>query len=178
MNKQIKTTTDNVEKQYDSHQYLEAMKRFQMKTKGMLPNSPEWNMIRNETYAELRDQKAAETEALLHESRQTVAEPGQITDFSSYYNLIIVNHEQAASYETLNILNYFGFPINVEEEDFWQGSRKDFQFSKHDEYPFLVINSSHEEMPGCELSGREPILSWLFNKSLIGAYRNYSPYER
>ena len=89
-----------------------------------------------------------------------------------------MNHAQVASYETLNILNYHGFPINVEEEDFWGTSRKDFQFSKTDEYPFLVINSSHDEMPSVDLAGRESILAFLYNKSLIGTYRSYGAYEQ
>lgn len=90
----------------------------------------------------------------------------------------MVNHANLASYETLNILNYFGFPIAVEEEDFWGSSRKDFSFSKTDEYPFLVINSSHDEMPSCDLANRDNILSFLFNKSLIGTYRSYGAYEQ
>ena len=64
---------------------------------------------------------------------------------------------------TLNTLNYFGFPINVEEEDFWFTSRKQFAFSKNDPYPYLVINSSQEGMPECDIAGREEILSFLFN---------------
>jgi len=101
-----------------------------------------------------------------------------VFDASSYYNLLVVNHAQVGSYETLNILNYFGFPIHVEEEDFWGSSRKDFSFSKTDEYPFLVINSSHEEMPNVDLAGRENILAFLYNKSLIGTYRSYGAYEQ
>ena len=42
----------------------------------------------------------------------------------------------------------------------------------------LVINSSLEEMPGADLAGREAILSYLFNKKLIGTYRSYSAYEQ
>lgn len=89
-----------------------------------------------------------------------------------------MNHADLESYETLHILNYFGFPINVEEEDYFGSSRKAFDFSKNDEYPLLVINSSHEEMPGCDLSGQENILSFLFNTSLIGTYKSYGVYEQ
>ena len=99
-------------------------------------------------------------------------------DVSSYYNLLIVSHETHESYEALNILNYFGFPIHVEEEDWWRTSRKQFDFAKDDEYPFLVINSSHEDMPECEVAGREQLLTFLFNSGLIGTYRNYGPYEQ
>lgn len=35
------------------------MKKFQKASKGMLPDSPEWNAVRNQIYAELRQQKYA-----------------------------------------------------------------------------------------------------------------------
>ena len=90
----------------------------------MLPDSPEWNAVRNRIYAELRQQKyAAQHEATLARG-QTVADDSQILDVSSYYNLLIVSHASYESYEALNIINYFGFPINVEEEDWWRTSRK------------------------------------------------------
>ena len=97
------------------------------------------------------------------ESGQTIVDAGSIVEHSSYYNLLIVSHDNIESYVTLNTLNYFGFPINVEEEDFWFTSRKQFAFSKNDPYPYLVINSSQEGMPECDIAGREDILSYLFN---------------
>ena len=48
-----------MEKQYDQRQYIAAMKKFQKQSKGMLPDSPEWNAVRNQIYAELRQQKYA-----------------------------------------------------------------------------------------------------------------------
>ena len=143
----------------------------------MLPNSPEWNAVRNNIYAELRNEKYASLSKMRKESGQTTSENSSILDLSSFHNLLIVNHDDIDSYQTLNILNYFGFPIHVEEEDFWSTSRKQFAFSKTDAYPFLVINSSHEEMPNCDIAGKENILSFLFNKSLISSYRTYGVYE-
>ena len=59
LNKQPhKRNSNAIEKQYDQVTYLAAMKKFQQRTKGMLPNSPEWTRIRNETYAELRVAKS------------------------------------------------------------------------------------------------------------------------
>ena len=92
---------------------------------------------------------------------------------------MICHYEEIDSYETLHILNYFGFPINgVDEEDFWGKCRKEFGYDKYDEYPMLVINSAHEEMPGAELAGKEQILTYLFNHDLIGTFRSYSVYEK
>ena len=59
LNKQIKPRSDKVEKQYDQRQYISAMKKFQKESKGMLPDSPEWNAVRNRIYSELRQQKYA-----------------------------------------------------------------------------------------------------------------------
>ena len=42
----------------------------------------------------------------------------------------------------------------------------------------MVINSSHDEMPECDLAGKENILSFLFNNSLLGTFRNYGAYEK
>lgn len=143
-----------------------------------MPDSIEWNNIRNRIYSELRDQKNASQADNLAQSGQTVSDASQITDLSSYYNLLIVQHEDIDSYQAANILNYFGFPFNVEEEDFMRSSRKAFEFSKTDAYPYLVMNSSHEEMPNADLSGLETILSFLFNNGLISNYRSYSAYEQ
>ena len=74
-----------------------------------------------------------------------------------------MNNADLDSYEVCNILNYFGFPFEVEEEDFWNQSRKEFGFSKTDPYPFLVINSANEEMPEADLSGRQNIMTFLYN---------------
>jgi hypothetical protein len=40
-----------------------------------------------------------------------------ILSYDSYYCLFIAIPEEVDSYETLNILNYFGFPMNVEEDN-------------------------------------------------------------
>ena len=38
--------------------------------------------------------------------------------YNQFYNLLIVTPEQKDCYETVNILHYFGFPYNVEEEEY------------------------------------------------------------
>ena len=61
-----------MEKQYDQEVYLAAVKKFQKESKGLMPNSPEWNAVRNRIYSELRDQKYKEMEDVRHQSGQTV----------------------------------------------------------------------------------------------------------
>ena len=101
-----------------------------------------------------------------------------MTDFSNFHNLLVVDRYGTDSYEALNILNYFGFPVHVEEEDFWETSRKQMDFDKEDEYPYLIINSSHEEMPECDLAGTGDILAFLYKNDLIGQYKTYGAYEQ
>jgi len=64
----------------------------------MLPNSPEWNSVRNNIYAELRDEKYASQLKMRKESGQTVTENSQILDLSSFHNLLIVDHDDIDSY--------------------------------------------------------------------------------
>lgn len=40
-----------------------------------------------------------------------------IADFSSFYNMLIVVAENTDSYETYNILRFYDFPVNVEEDN-------------------------------------------------------------
>jgi hypothetical protein len=39
---------------------------------------------------------------------------------NSFYNMVVVKAESKDCYEVVNILNYFGFPHEVEEEE-WRG---------------------------------------------------------
>ena len=99
-------------------------------------------------------------------------------DFSSFHNLLIVVPEEPDCYEIVHLLNYFGFPFDVEEDNFFKHSRKDFGFAPDAQYPMLVINSSSEEMPEADISSKDDILSFLFNQGLIGNYRTHSVYEK
>ena len=92
--------------------------------------------------------------------------------------MLIVVPEEIDCFEVVHVLNYYGFPINVEEDNFLRHSRKDFGFSQDDKYPYLVIDSSSEEMPSIDLSSKDKILSFLFNKGLIGSYKSHSAYEK
>ena len=49
-------------------------------------------------------------------------------DFDSFFNLLIVTQEEPDSFETINILNYFNFPFEVEEDNIFGHSRKDMGF--------------------------------------------------
>lgn len=61
-----------------------------------------------------------------------------VAEFSSFYSLLIVIPEQTESYETLHILRYFDFPINVEEDNILKPIvKKEMGFRLEDEVLFL-----------------------------------------
>ncbi len=98
--------------------------------------------------------------------------------YNQFYNLLIVTPEQKDCYETVNILHYFGFPFNVEEEEYRGQVRKEFGFSKDDQYPLLMIDSSSPDMQAQDQVGKEAILSHLYKLNLIGLYMSHSAYEK
>lgn len=56
----------------------------------------------------IRSKKGGHMEAISKEN---------ILSYDSYYCLYIAIPEEVESFETLNILNYFGFPMSVEEDN-------------------------------------------------------------
>jgi hypothetical protein len=80
--------------------------------------------------------------------------------------------------EALVVLNYFNFPMEVEEDTMNGISRKEMGFSTNDAYPLLLIDSSSAEMPSASLSQKDNILTFLFNRSIIGTYKQHSVYEK
>lgn len=60
-----------------------------------------------------------------------------------FFSLLIVAPEEVESHETMNILNYFGFPCSVEEDNLIrQVVKKEMGFAKEDEYPLFILESS------------------------------------
>lgn len=61
-------------------------------------------------------------------------------DFSSFYVLLIVLPESTECYETTNILKYFDFPVNVEEDNILkQIVKHEMGFKKDDEVCIIYI---------------------------------------
>lgn len=59
--------------------------------------------------------KAAEDEQMrLRQSGQTVMDAENTVSYNSFFNLLVVVPESKDCYETVAILNYFGFPYCVE----------------------------------------------------------------
>ena len=82
---------------------------------------------------------------------QTVTAKSIKAEFGSFYNMLIVSPEGLESYETVAVLNYFNFPMNVEEDGLKGHIRKEMGFKNDDPYPFLLMDSSSPEMPSADL---------------------------
>ena len=102
-----------------------------------------------------------------------------ILSYDSYYCLFIAVPEEVESFETVNVLNYYGFPMNVEEDNIIRGLVKyDFGFEKEDPYPCLMLNSNNEQVQSIDAVGRDGILSTLHKLNYIGEYKSHSANER
>ena len=99
----------------------------------MLPHSNGWTDVRNDVYRKLLVQKnQREDAARKSEGGQTVTKGMLTANFSSFYNLVIVVPEEPDCYEVVHVLNYFGFPFAVEEDNFFKSSRKEMGFTPDD----------------------------------------------
>lgn len=114
----------------------------------MLPESAEAKQIRNKIHKEMRitdfkDREKARQEA----GGSNLTEDSIQLKFGSFYNLLIVKPESKDCYEAIAVLNFNGFPYEVEEEN-WRGQvSHEFGFQKEDEYPMLMIDSDTPDMP-------------------------------
>ena len=109
---------------------------------------------------------------------QTIDKSSVVFSPDSFHCLLIYDHKSVDSFETVYVLNYFGFPVNAEMDDYRNGSRKEMGFSASDSYPMLVIRSSDASMPPAELASKDAVLTHLFNKGFIGSYKTHSAMEK
>ena len=69
------------------------------------------------------------------------------SNFDQYYSLLIVVPEEVESHETVNVLNFFGFPLEIEEDNILKPIiKREMGFSNSDPYPCLMIDSNHNEI--------------------------------
>ena len=100
-----------------------------MEARGLVPGTQEYNAVRNKIYSELRQQKGKEDRAAAKSGAMEITMP----NFGSFYCLLIVVPENTESYETMHILKYFEFPVNVEEDNIIrQLTKKEMGFRKED----------------------------------------------
>ncbi len=100
--------------------------------------------------------------------------------YNSFYNLLVVVPHSKDCYETVAILNYFGFPYAVEQEMSFNGiTAKEFGYKSAADvtWPLLVINSSSPEMPDGQYESKQEIIRFLVQNRLIMDPRSHSAYE-
>ena len=96
---------------------------------GVSCGTPEYNSIRNKIYSEMRIQKGKDDKESAKNAIMDVTMP----NFGSFYCLLIVVPESTECYETMHILRYFDFPVNVEEDNILrQLTKKEMGFRKDD----------------------------------------------
>ena len=97
-----------------------------------MPGSKAYDEIRNKIYEELR-----------RESRDFIENQGaKPTDFSSFYNLLIVIPEEIDCYETMHVLNFFGFPFNIEEDNYFKNVvKKEMGFDKEAPVIYFLLKT-------------------------------------
>jgi hypothetical protein len=129
-------------------------------------------MIRNRIYKELNEKKNARLAKERAEADgQTVTASAVTFSADSIHTLLIYDHRTVESFETVFLLNYFGFPVELEMDNHWHKARKEMGFGTDDSYPLLIINSSDPDMPPVDISSKEAILAYLFKQGFIGNYK-------
>lgn len=109
----------------------------------------------------------------------TIAKEFRSGNYGDYFSLLIVVPEDVKSCETVHVLNYFGFPFQLEEDNVVKGIiKREMGFHNEDPYPCLVVESSLEDMPNLDLSGQEDILQTLIKKGFIKDHYAHSAREK
>lgn len=133
-NKPVKRQSNN-QHQYDDEEYIKAMKKFQKEARGIVPGSKEYDEIRNTIYRELRQNRFKKV-------NDQASGPADImtADFSSFYILLVVVPEETDCYETSLVLNYFGFPTHIEEDNILKPRiRQEMGFKNDDQVTILTF---------------------------------------
>lgn len=116
--------------------YLKALKKFQKRARGLIKDSPEYTQLRNQIYKELRDDKFKQQNQIKEnvELFKQYQDSMIVANFNSFYCLLIVVPENLESYETHNILKYYDFPMQIDEENILKPEfKKEMGFKTEDE---------------------------------------------
>lgn len=129
---------------YDEELYIKGMKKFQKESRGLMQGTTEYENVRNKVYNELRKVRHQE-QSEIYKSKERLKdyhESMMVADFSSFYILLIVVPEETESYETMNVLKYFNFPFNIEEDNILKKVvKKEMGFKAEDAVMFWNILS-------------------------------------
>ena len=118
----------------------------------MLKDSAEYIVVRNRIYHELNQQQARDNKKARElVGGQTLTFGSVKAEFDSFFTMLVVSPHDPDSMETLAVLNYFNFPVDVQEDGMRGEWRQALSFKAEDPYPYLEIDSSTTEMPNAHL---------------------------
>lgn len=88
--------------------------------------------------------------------------PEFMANYDQHHCSLIVVPEEVDSFVCVNVLNYYGFPAEVEEDNVsLMRIKKEMGFKIEEPYPCLIINSNSPELPTVDMAGTESILKFL-----------------
>ena len=109
------------------------MKQFQVETRGVRKGSEDYENIRNKIYGDLRQQKLKEETQMKEKYGHSNAISKEFkVGFDNFFCLLIVVPEEVPCYEAVNLLNYFSFPVTLEEDNHKGVVKKEMGFQKED----------------------------------------------
>lgn len=84
----------------------------------------------------------------------------------------------------MHLMQYNGIKFEVEEDNLlrskfgFRDSRMDMGFTKKDNWPFLIVDSSSEIIDSAVVQGKDGIIEYFAEQGLIADNRNHSAYEK
>ena len=181
MNKNFKKQSNSTHS-FNPQAYLVAMKEFQHLTRGIRKGSTEYEEIRSDMYQRLKNDDMEFKSKKLREAKgmhTRALNSDAVLNFDDFYTMLIAVPEEVESHECVNILNYFEYPFNLEEDELLHPIIKtEMGFEKTDPYPALCIDSSHPEVPSVDLAGNHQILTILRQQGFINDHSSHSANEK
>lgn len=101
-----------------------------------------------------------------------------LTNYDKFHSLLVVAPEEVESHVCVNLLNYFGFPVHIEEDNLRGAIKREMGFGKDEAYPLLIINSSSNAVPNADLSSAGAILHFLREQNFIKEHKSHSAKEQ
>lgn len=114
-----------------------------------------------------------------------VSQDDQVTlNLDSFYINLIVVQEDLECYELMHLMQFNQILFYIEEDNIlrskfgFKDSRYAMGYSKKDNWPFLIVDSSSEEIDTASLQGKDSIIQYFQEQKLMGDVKNHSAYEK
>jgi hypothetical protein len=114
-----------------------------------------------------------------------ISKEDQVTlNLDSFYINLIVIQEELECYELMHLMQFNQILFYIEEDNIlrsklgFKDSRYAMGYSKKDNWPFLIVDSSSEQINSTSLQGKESIIQYFQEQKIMGEVKNYSVYEK